>query len=129
MLDSGAISALATNRGKAVVLVRELVERGWLLVLPAVVLIECLTGDPRRDANANRWIGAVGELRTPDEADARLAAHLRFRTRNPSVVDALVAAIALRSPGLCIVLTSDPHDLERLIAAGPARSEVRVLAC
>jgi predicted nucleic acid-binding protein len=126
ILDSGAVSHLGEGRGRARAELRSLVERGWLLVVPTVVLVECLTGDGRRDASVNRVLKAVDRLDASEEADARLAAGLRRRSGNPSVVDALVAARAHRKRGLCIVLTSDVDDLERHVARAP---HVRVLGC
>jgi predicted nucleic acid-binding protein len=113
ILDSGAVTNLASHRGKVVSLVRNLVERGWSLVIPMVVLVECLTGDSGRDANTNRFIRVVDHLLVSDETEARLAAELRYRTGNPSVVDALVAAASLRMRGLCIILTTDPDEMYR----------------
>ncbi len=126
LLDSGAVSQVAQNRGKAVVLVRTLVDRGWSLAVPAVVLVECLTGDPGRDANSNRFVRAVDNVVVSDEQDARLAAGLRYKTHNPSVVDALVSAGARRTPGACIILTTDPDDLTRQVRGA---SHVRVIPC
>ncbi len=120
LLDSGAVSKVAENRGKAVSLVRTLVERGWS------VLVECLTGDPGRDANSNRFVRAVDNVVVSDEQDARLAAGLREKTHNPSVVDALVASSARRTPGACIILTTDPDDLTRQVRRA---SHVRVIPC
>lgn len=107
-------------------LVRSLTERGWSLLIPTVALVECLTGDPRRDANANRFIRAVGNFGPSDEQDARLAAERRHRTNNPSVVDALVAAAAMRLSGPSIILTTDPNDLKKHVEGN---ENVRVLAC
>ena len=126
ILDSGAVTKVAENRGKAVSLVRTLVERGWTVAIPVVVLVECLTGDSGRDANSNRFVRAVSNLLTSEEQDARLAASLRHRCGNPSVVDALVAAAARRTSGPCLILTTDPEDLERQASGA---GNVRVIGC
>lgn len=110
---------------------RSLISRGWSLCLPTVALVECLTGDPGRDARTNRVVRAVDGLVHTDERDARLAAGLRYRSSNPSVVDALVAAVSLRTTGLCLVLTTDPDDIEQHVSASRAAraATVRVLGC
>jgi hypothetical protein len=107
-------------------MLRALVERGWHVTLPSVVLAECLTGHAGRDASANRVLSAVGAAHACEESHARAAAALRFRSRNPSVVDALVAELAARTGGEVAVLTSDAGDLARLLDGAP---RVRVLAC
>jgi hypothetical protein len=126
VLDSGAVTRLAEGAGTAVTIVRTLVERGWQIVVPAVVLVECLTGDGRRDANTNRVLRAVGDLPATEESHARSAAALRFRRSSTSVVDALVAECATRTPAPVAVLTTDRRDLEALLQ--DART-VRVLVC
>jgi hypothetical protein len=126
VLDSGAVTRVAHGSGKALVLVRALVERGWHFALPAPVLVECLTGDTRRDVQANRVLHAVNDVHPTSETHARAAAALRYRTANPSVVDPLVAGMAMRLSGPVIVLTTDPQDIEALVAGAP---RVRVLAC
>jgi hypothetical protein len=125
VLDSGAVTRLADGSGVAVSLVSTLVERGWHLVVPATVLVECLTGDTKRDVRANRVLNAVHDVRPTDEPQARAAAALRFRSGNPSVVDALVAEMALRLPGAVVVLTTDTEDMETLVGRAP---RVRVLS-
>jgi len=62
-------------------------------------------------------------LRAPDESTARLAGALRFSARGDDGIDALVAAEAARESRPSVVLTSDPKDLERLLANAP---QVRV---
>lgn len=126
LLDSGAITRVATGAGVAALLLRTLTERGWRLQVPAVVLAECLTGDAGRDANTNRVLRAIGSFSPTDHHHARAAAALRYRTGNPSVVAALIAEAALRVPGAVIVLTSDAGDLAALVGSS---SKVRVLAC
>jgi predicted nucleic acid-binding protein len=112
ILDSGAISALAGQRAR----LAELRRRGmWPPQVPAVVLVEALTGDHRRDHDTNRLLRTC-QIRSIDEPPSREAARLRTATGRAakiSAVDAVVAAFANTHPDP-IVLTSDPRDLGAL---------------
>lgn len=114
VLDAGGVSALAKDRAGA----RSLGDRiDGPPRVPTVVLCEVLTGDPRRDHAVNRLLRGC-ELVLIDEDVARVAARLRTRTGRAgsiSAVDALVAAVGIRTPG-CTVLTSDPNDLRALLS-------------
>ena len=114
ILDSGGISALAGRRAR----LTELRNRGlWPPQVPAVVLAEALTGDPRRDFHANRLLRTC-QVRDVDEPTSREAARLRTATERASkisAVDAVVAAFAGLRPDP-VVLTSDPRDLGALAA-------------
>ena len=107
------MSALAGRRGKLAALRR----RGeWPPQIPAVVLVEVLTGDHRRDFHTNHLL-RLCQIRDVTEDVAREAAHLRTRTGRAasiSATDAVVAAFAAtqRSP---VVLTADVDDLEALV--------------
>jgi predicted nucleic acid-binding protein len=112
ILDSGGVSALAGQRAR----LTELRRRGlWPPQVPAVVLAEALTGDPRRDFHANRLLRTC-QIRDVDEPQSREAAKLRTATGRASkisAVDAVVVAFACRHPDP-VVLTSDPRDLGAL---------------
>lgn len=118
VLDAGGVSALAGQRARLV----ELRRRGlWPPDVPAVVLAECLTGDPRRDFHTDRLLRAC-LVRDVDELTARAAAGLRTATGRAgsiSAVDAVVAAHAAARPG-SVVLTSDPADLMALASQAHA---------
>jgi predicted nucleic acid-binding protein len=112
VLDSGAVTRLAERSARAAALIAALRAEGlWPPVVPAVVLIECLTGEGSRDAAHNRF------LRTCDVTDsvpvplARRAAWLRARARTGSAADALVTAVAEPNG---TVLTGDLADLRAL---------------
>jgi hypothetical protein len=72
------------------------------------VLIECITGDARRDARTNRLLKTCEIVDTLPADLARRAAWLRTKARRGSAIDALVVASA--DPGGA-VLTGDPKDL------------------
>lgn len=112
VLDSGAISALAGQRAR----LAELRRRGlWPPQVSAVVLVEALTGDARRDFHTNRLLRTC-QIRGVDEHQSREAARLRTATGRASkisAVDAVVIALA-ESRSDPVVLTSDPRDLGAL---------------
>lgn len=113
ILDSGGVSALSGQRAR----LAELRRRGlWPAQVPSVVLTEALTGDHRRDLEANRLVGLC-QVRDVSERLARDAALLRTgtgRAATISAVDAVVAAFAMSLP-VPVVLTSDPGDLRALV--------------
>jgi hypothetical protein len=109
ILDSGAITHLARRSRAAAALITALRAQGlWPALIPSAVLIECLTGDARRDARTNHLLKTC-EIVDKLPADlARRAAWLRTKARRGSAIDALVVATA--DPGGA-VLTGDPKDL------------------
>jgi hypothetical protein len=77
------------------------------------VLVESLTGDPRRDANANSLLKTCDVREVLPAPRARRAASLRTRAQRGSAVEAIVVATA--EPG-GVVVTSDPGDIGALAA-------------
>lgn len=124
VLDSGGVSRLVADRAFIAALrQREL----WPPEVPAVVLVECLTGDHRRDHAVNRLV-SMCVVRPVDEPMARRAAALRGRSGRAdeiSAVDAVVVALAERL-GSAVVLTSDPRDITDLV--NETGQPIRVLA-
>jgi predicted nucleic acid-binding protein len=121
VLDSGGVSALASDRARLF----ELRRRGHLPAqVPTIVLTEALAGDPRRDFAANRLL-RLCQVRDVSEPTAREAARLRTATRRASKIsatDAVVVAFASTQVDP-VVLTSDVRDLAAL-----AESAVRSVA-
>jgi hypothetical protein len=112
VLDSGGVSFLARRSRASVALLAVLRRDGlWPALVPSVVLVECLTGHPSRDAVTNRFLKTCDIAEFAPQALARRAAALRTQTRRGSAVDALVVAAA--EPG-GVVLTSDAGDLRAL---------------
>jgi predicted nucleic acid-binding protein len=109
VLDAGAITALPGCRAQ----LHELLDRGlWPAQVSVVVLVETLTGDHRRDFDANRLLRSC-QIRIVDETIVREAARLRTATGRAgsiSAVDAIVAAHAQTYPDV-IVLTGEADDL------------------
>ena len=124
VLDAGGLSALAEQRAR----LAEIRRRGlWPAQVPAVVLVESLTGDHRRDFDVNRLLRAC-QVRDVDETQAREAARLRSATGRAgsiSAVDAVVVAFAARVSH-ALVLTTDPGDLRAL--AEHATSPMSIVA-
>ena len=114
VLDSGAVTFLAgdSSRVKALLAVL-MIEDAWPPVVPSAVLVECLTGDRRRDARTNRFLKACDIATRLDESTARHAARLRNSARRGSAVDAIV--VALTEPG-GVVITGDVKDIGALAA-------------
>lgn len=114
VLDSGAVTRLSARSKVALSLIRAFVDAGlWPAVVPTMVLVESLHGDPGRDANANRFLKTCTVDDEVSERVARRAAELRRRARAGSAVDALLVALA--EPGGTII-TGDRADLEALAA-------------
>jgi hypothetical protein len=101
----------------------EVLRAGSRIVAPSVVLVEVARAGLARTL-LDGLAGKVHELAPVDVERARTAASLldhaaREVELDPGVVDALVAAEALRwVPS--IVITSDPSDLRRLCDADPS---------
>ena len=115
VLDSGAVTWLAESSKRTAAVVIGLRRRGlWPPLIPSAVLIECLTGDNRRDVAVNRLIRTCDIAAELPRALARRSAILRTAARRGSAVDALLVATA--EPG-GLVLTGDPDDLRPLAAS------------
>jgi predicted nucleic acid-binding protein len=114
VLDSGGLSRLAARTKASLALIREFTNQElWPPVVPTMVMIESLYGQPGRDANTHRFLKMCIIESFISELTARRAADLRRRARAGSAVDALLVAIA--EPG-GTVLTGDRADIEALAA-------------
>ncbi len=112
VLDSGGVSWLAQRSPRAAAAIAEMRTAGfWPPVVPAPVLVECLTGQSGRDAPANRLLKSCDVVTEFPQALARRCARLRCAARRGSAVDAIVIGVA-EPDG--VVLTSDPDDLAAL---------------
>ena len=112
VLDSGGVTRLARRNADALARIQAFRRAGlWPPVVPSIVLVECLTGKPRSDANVNRFLKTCEIVESVPEGIARRAAALRAQARTGSAVDALVIAVA--DPG-GDVLGGDLGDLRGL---------------
>nr|MDT0664573.1 hypothetical protein [Micromonospora sp. DSM 115978] len=113
MLDSGAITSLASRSGRA--RVQALRAGGyWPPVTATVVCVEALTGHGSRDALTHRLLNTCEVIDSIDMRTARQAAGLRAAAKRGSAIDAVVVALASRRDA--VVLTGDPDDLRALAA-------------
>ena len=121
VLDSGVIEQVNANP-EFRWLLRDLIENGWVPVIPTVVLAEAITGRAH-DAPVNQAVKRLGTVGTT-EPTARRAGRLRFAVqrsgarRVPSGIAAIVAAHASDCER-SVVFTTDPTELRRLLADSP----------
>lgn len=112
LLDSGAVDRLARGDEQALADFKQLKsEHYWPPVVHTVVLVECLSGNQRKDARVNRFLKSCQVLEEIPERIARRAGGLRTKTKRGFVVDSLLVAMA-ESGG--VVLTEDLKDIEAL---------------
>jgi hypothetical protein len=128
LLDSGAISALASDRDLLTDYV-ELVEHqlDGSLLIPVPVLTEVHTGDPRHDVPVDRLIktlrGAQEDVYVHLTVPIALRAGtlrsqaLKSAKREISVTDAHIVAMAddLADHSAVTILTEDPDDMKLLV--------------
>lgn len=114
VLDSGALSMFATGDPRLLAFLEAAQRDGGVAHVPAVCLVESLTGSAR-DADLDRRL--EGTRRIPlDEVDARKAAAMRAAVDADDVADAVVITAAARLGA--VVVTTDPDDLRALAHAG-----------
>ena len=95
VLDSGGVTRLARRNTEALARIQAFRREGlWPPVVPSIVLVECLTGRQRSDANVNRFLKTCDIFELLPEGLARRAAVLRAQAQKGSAVDALVVAVA-----------------------------------
>lgn len=112
VLDSGGVSRLAERSTRAAAVIAVFRREGlWPPVVPSVVLVECLSGRPDRDARTNQFLKTCDVQVVLTEQRARRAAELRRLGERGSAVDAVVIAVA--EPG-GTVLSGDLADLHSL---------------
>jgi hypothetical protein len=112
VLDSGGVTRLAERSTQAAAIITVFRREGlWPPVVPSVVLVECLSGRPDRDARTNQFLKTCDVETVLSQARARRSAQLRSLARRGSAVDAVVVATA--EPG-GTVYGGDVDDLRSL---------------
>lgn len=119
VFDTEALTAFARNHVLRAA-VEMLLDEGWDVQVPAVILAESISGRPREDVTTQRSLHRFGTVLTR-QATAQYAGLLRAqRARTggalPSGIDAIVAAHAALAPGESVIFTSDRPHLEALLA-------------
>lgn len=119
VLDAGAF--VAFERGDVATRARLAAARklGMDVVTTAPVVAQ-VWRDGQRQALVARLVAAT-RVDAPDEAAARAAGELLATTRGTDVVDALLAVLTRAGDTL---LTSDPDDLQPLLAAAGVRATI-----
>jgi hypothetical protein len=119
-LDSGALIAAEKRSRRFTAIWEEAVERGAIVTIPAPVLAQVWRGNTPVIA---RLLQAC-EVDLLDEVSAKRVGELLAKSRTADVVDATVVlgAVARRD----VILTSDPDDIARLVAA--TASKIAVLS-
>jgi predicted nucleic acid-binding protein len=92
-------------------LIRSAHRRGDEVAVSPVVVAETIRGGPA-DAAVHRLLNAV-RITFAGLRLGRLAGELLGASQMSSSADALVMAEAIRG-GACVLLTSDPHDMQQL---------------
>lgn len=126
VLDAGGVSAIAEGNGVARATLERARREGWVVVIPAPVLVEVHTG--RWDhARIDLVINAVDMLIQTTPERARQAGVLRSRSGVLDVVDAIVVAEAVAALP-AVIMTSDPDDIRSLVEAAGAQERVLIIA-
>jgi hypothetical protein len=116
ILDSGAVIGWQRNDLNVRRYVTQAARRGASVVVPAVVVAECVRGGGK-DASIHRLL-ATARVPSVSKRVAIHAGHLLGKAGTSATIDALVAAEAIRG-GPCLLLTSDPGDLAALVGGRP----------
>lgn len=122
VLDTGALFALAARDQHAAFLRRGLLRLRAPVLVPLVVLPECVRRRGSRDAPLERALRVAAILPLTESAARRAGALLATtgarRGGAALTIDAMVVATAAELPE-CVLLTGDPGDVGRLAADLP----------
>jgi predicted nucleic acid-binding protein len=125
VLDTGALIALERGDPRAFQHLMTAAQRGFLVVVPTLVVIEALEG-ARNPATVERILVKLDSEIPLLPAIAHQVAGLKKRSGVASTTDAVVVLEALAVPG-SIILTGDIGDMHRLLDEAGARARVPVL--
>jgi predicted nucleic acid-binding protein len=116
VLDAGVLIS-AEARSKAAWSMEKRGRGGRTLIVTTPVLAQVWRGGPRQAVLSRFLKGCV--IQAPSEKVAKRAGELLGRTGASDAVDALVVATAIEQQA-AMILTSDPVDIEALVAAAEA---------
>lgn len=114
-LDAGALIAADRGDRELIATLAVLQQRGQLPVIPTAVVAQAWRAPSRRRLSA---LLDASEIAPTTRSRAQRAGELLARTKTKDSVDAVVVAIAAERGDR--ILTSDPHDLQRLADDVPA---------
>jgi hypothetical protein len=124
VLDTGGLLALERNDARAFAQLTEASRRGYLVVVPAFVILEAYAGTANM-ARLNQVMKAIDMELALTPAVARKIPAVRKRAGVDSDADVHVVLEALDVTGSHI-LTSDPKDIFAVVAACDADGRVQV---
>lgn len=122
VFDSGALIALERGDRRVAAALIAAVEGG----VEAVTSCACVAQtwrDPARQARLTRALAGFQELDL-DPVRARACGELLARAGSDDIADAALCQLARDGD---TILTSDPHDLGRLLAAAGTKAQVQVV--
>jgi hypothetical protein len=122
VFDSGALIALERGDRAVAALLATAVRSGAEAVTSTACVAQ-VWRNPARQARLARALAGFLE-RDLDKAQARDCGALLARSGTRDIAD---AAISLLADDGDTVLTSDPHDIERLLDAAGARARIRAV--
>jgi len=120
LLDAGALVAIDERDRKVGAMLRVAQEQG-LVVRTSAGVVAQVWRDGAKQANLARVLAGVG-IRALDADDGRRTGELQGRARTSDVIDAHLAWMADSDD---VILSSDPKDMSRLLAARRVDATVR----
>jgi hypothetical protein len=125
VLDTGALIALERDDARAYQHLLTAAQRGFLVVVPTLVVLEALEG-ARAPAMVERIVKKIDAEIPLLPAVTRQVPGLKRSSGVDSTTDVVVVLEALAVPG-SMILTSDPIDIHRILEAAAAHGRVPVL--
>ncbi len=125
VLDTGALIALERGDARAYQHLLTASQRGLLIVVPTLVVLEALDG-ARAPAVVERIVKKIDVELSLLPAMTRQVAGLKRSSGVESTTGIVVVLEALAVPG-SMILTSDPVDIHRILEAAGSRGRVPVL--
>jgi predicted nucleic acid-binding protein len=116
VLDSQALSLLLRNDRQTVARIEAARRAGVLVLVSALTVVEAVHG--KTDVARLNWVLSRLQVEPVSQADSMTAVRLLLDAGglhgHKYAIDALVAAMAMRSPAPVLVLTSDRDDWSKL---------------
>lgn len=125
VLDTGALIALERGDARAYQHLLAAAQRGFLVVVPTLVVLEALEG-ARAPATVERIVKKIDAEIPLIPAISHQVPALKRKSAVDGTTDVVVVLEALSVPG-SMILTSDPVDIHRILEAAGAHGRVPVL--